>query len=192
MKSSHAVFFVAAAAAILTIASAAEIKIEKAVYGAGKKIVDVTPNLKLQAVHVPGKFFAVPVGNQLVASDPASGEYKILSVTYSIGDQKPQTISVGEQHFLIIVPELKPTAEFKIQHACYGGENQWMDVTEKIRTAHAKGEKFRVNNQTFQKDPLPGKGKQLVILFSKDGKFSVVTCRETTDFSPAVFEAKKK
>ncbi|MGM9481031.1 hypothetical protein ACS5PN_07555 [Roseateles sp. NT4] len=68
--------------------------IESASYGAEGRWTDVTQALRAQ---VRGDRFETEVRNELFGFDPAPGRRKLLSVTYRIGNQPPNTVRVSER-----------------------------------------------------------------------------------------------
>lgn len=68
--------------------------IESASYGAEGRWKDVTQALRAQ---VRGDRFETQVRNELFGFDPAPGRRKLLSVTYRIGNEPPNTVRVNER-----------------------------------------------------------------------------------------------
>lgn len=68
--------------------------IESASYGAEGRWTDVTQALRAQ---VRGERFETEVRNELFGFDPAPGRRKLLSVTYRLGNEPPNTVRVSER-----------------------------------------------------------------------------------------------
>ncbi|HEY8880558.1 MAG TPA: hypothetical protein VIN03_23510 [Roseateles sp.] len=71
--------------------------IESASYGADGRWTDVTEALRAQ---VRGDRFETEVRNELFGVDPAPGRRKLLSVTYRIGNEPPNTVRIVEHDWL--------------------------------------------------------------------------------------------
>jgi hypothetical protein len=57
----------------------------------------------------------------------------------------------------------------EIESAYYGTPYRSRDVTSRVQRFAAYGEPFRVSNDTFRMDPVPGQRKSLVVVYSVEG-----------------------
>lgn len=77
--------------------SGGRLVIESASYGAEGRWKDVTQALRAQ---IRGERFEAEVRNELFGFDPAPGHRKLLSVTYRLGNEPPNTVRVSERDTL--------------------------------------------------------------------------------------------
>lgn len=164
---------------------AAEIEVVKAVYGAGDATIDVTEGVKSKAIHVPGTLFLVPVSNAFFGQDPAKGQSKKLELTYR-QDGVEKKVSAGELGSVIILEGAVPAKEFKILKAFYGAEQKWNDVTDKVAGVIGEGKSVMVGNEQFG-DPIRGKSKQLVVVYTVNNELRSVVTGERKELKPDSF-----
>ncbi len=175
---------IAVAVACGAALSAAEIKLVKAVYGAGDKTADVTETVQQKMSGAPGVFLMVRVDNGTMGVDPAKGAGKQLTLTYTV-DGVEKTEKFGEARFAVIMPAAAKSEEFKIVGAYYGAKDKWNDVTEKVRKALDDNNEINVDNEIFGPDPLRGAGKNLVVIYSVKNDLKAVTIGEKKKMVPA-------
>jgi hypothetical protein len=58
----------------------------------------------------------------------------------------------------------------KVESAYYGTPARSRDVTERVQRFADFGEPFRVSNDTFRMDPVPGQKKTLVVVYNVEGR----------------------
>ncbi len=159
-------------------AGAAEFTIVKAVYGSPDKNADVTENLRKKAVIIPGVCLAFIADNATLGADPAPGALKHLTLTYT-EDGVEKTLRTRERRHCVILPGAAAQEEFRIFGAYYGGGTKWNDVTEKVRDANVNA---AVDNNNFGPDPVSGKPKSLIILYSWKNELKMIRYSERQIF----------
>ena len=162
------------------------IEIVKAVYGAGNNMVDVTEAVQKQALNIPGVLFSITSGNNLVPKDPAPGKGKTLVLTYK-QDGKENTARIFERKSFSIHGVIAPSKELKIVKAVYGVGNKWVDVTAKVAPVIAQGKDIKATNVLFT-DPAPGKGKNLIVLYTVNNQVKTTSIPENGTLKAAAFK----
>jgi hypothetical protein len=87
-----------------------DLRITRALYGTGKHIVDVTPQLNAQ---IRQGRLSIPVNNYTMGGDPYRNRVKTLQVWYTV-DGRPGQVTLGENDFLQLPPG----------GPAYGGDNR--------------------------------------------------------------------
>jgi hypothetical protein len=146
------------------------IKIEKALYGAGSQTVDVTSaitgNLK------DGNVNLVVTAESLNVADPAPGQPKQLTVSYTINGGKTNTETVLENGVLTIsAPPMRSADGLSIIKAEYGYDGNFTDVTNAVQTLVDNGSiKLKVSPSAVGvPDPNPSKKKKLKVEYTLNG-----------------------
>lgn len=146
------------------------IKITKATYGSGSQIVDVTSavtsNLK------DGQINLVVTADSLNVGDPAPGQPKQLTVTYTINNGKVNTESIQENGVLSIsAPPMREANGLAIIKAEYGYEGNFADVTNAVQTLIDSGSiNIKVSHSAVGiPDPNPSKPKKLKVEYTLNG-----------------------
>lgn len=72
----------------------------------------------------------------------------------------------------ILVAVVSPSLaqHINVESAYYGTSTHRRDVTEKVQRFAEFGEPFRVSNDTFRMDPVPGQKKTLVVVYDVEGR----------------------
>ena len=73
---------------------------------------------------------------------------------------------------LILCATLSPSLaqRINVESAYYGTAVRSRDVTDRVQRFADFGEPFRVSNDTFRMDPVPGQKKMLVIVYNVEGR----------------------
>lgn len=141
------------------------VKIQSAKYGVGTTdLLDVTGAVNAHLDN--GKLHFVVAPSALNVTDPAPGQTKTLSVTYSIngGDSNTLTAVDGEA-IDIDAPPARIASGLQIVKAQYGYHGNFQDVTNAVRTYLNNGSiNVTVSPSTMGiPDPNPRKAKQLKV-----------------------------
>lgn len=159
------------------------IKITKAMYGSGSQTVDVTSavtsNLK------DGQVNLVVTPDSLNVADPAPGQPKQLTVTYTINNGKANTESVQENGVLSIsAPPMREANGLSIVNAQYGYDGNFTDVTNAVQTLVDDGSiNVKVSASAFGiPDPNPSKAKKLKVEYTLNGSTNTDEIPDGTTF----------
>ena len=109
------------------------VKIQSAKYGVGTKTIDVTKPVSAQLRDGRLNFVVTP--SALNADDPAPGQLKTLTVTYSINNGASNTATaVDGESMEIDAPPARIASGLQINKAQYGFDRSYTDVTSAVRT----------------------------------------------------------
>lgn len=150
--------------------SATGITITKATYGVGSNTVDVT---KTVAANVSdGKINLVVSPDSLGVNDPAPGQQKTLTVTYTINSGSSNTTYVTDNGvFALNAPSVVEASGLQITKAEYGFTGNMTDVTDALqRYIKDGGIDITVNHKNMGiPDPNPSKVKTLSVTYTLNG-----------------------
>uniref|UniRef100_A0A6C0CHZ1 Uncharacterized protein n=1 Tax=viral metagenome TaxID=1070528 RepID=A0A6C0CHZ1_9ZZZZ len=138
--------------------------IQSATYGSGNNTVDVKNEVTSQIYD--GKIAVVVSPAALGVTDPAPGQIKTLTVSYSINGGSKNTVSVNDDETLNIdAPPARIASGLKIVKAQYGYDGNFTDVTSAVRTYVDNGSiNMKVSPTTVGiPDPNPNKQKVLKV-----------------------------
>lgn len=164
------------------VGAKADIKIVKAVYGAGDQTKDVTDIAQKKLMIIPKRLVLLDVNNS-VFTDPAPGKAKTLELTYSENGEE-KTATIKERGQFVHFKNMESSKEFKVILAFYGFGDKWNDVTGKVVEACEQKSDLQVNNVVFGPDPNVGKIKTLIVVFSENDQIRVVWVGERQIFKP--------
>jgi hypothetical protein len=160
------------------------IKITKATYGAGSKTVDVkaavSSNIK------DGELNLIVSPDSLGVEDPAPGQTKQLTVSYTINDGDTNTKSAYDnESILISAPPAKVASGLDIVKAQYGYPGNMTDVTDAIRNYISNGLiKLKVSPSAVGiPDPNPNKQKTLEVDYTLNGAKNSESIKDNSMFS---------
>jgi len=153
------------------------LRIERAIYGAGNQVMDVTALLQSR---VADNRLELPVTNETMGGDPAYGVVKQLQVTYDWAGQAFDVVA-NENDFLRLPDGVAPGGaaggppvrgqRLRIVKAQYGTlqGNRLADVTALLQR-NMVGDRLsmQVNNNTMGVDPARGADKTLYIIYTLD------------------------
>jgi hypothetical protein len=109
------------------------VKIQSAKYGVGTKTVDVTKAVSAQLKDGRLNFVVTP--SALNVADPAPGQLKTLTATYSINNGPSNTsTAVDGDSIDIAAPPARLASGLQIKKARYGYDKLYTDVTSAVRT----------------------------------------------------------
>lgn len=159
------------------------IKITKATYGAGSKTVDVraavSSNIK------DGELNLVVSPDSLGVEDPAPGQTKQLTVSYTINGGDTNTKSAYDNEAIIVsAPSAKLASGLDIVKATYGYAGNMTDVTDAIRNYIKDGLiKLKVSPSAVGiPDPNPNKQKSLEVEYTLNGAKNSETIKDNSMF----------
>lgn len=175
-------------AALAINLAAGEIEIISAKYGSGDSWIDLTE--KAKTCVISNVAAVIPADNGFAGGDPAKGKAKKLVVEYKLDGEVKTAETPERQSLLISNVKADPDPALKVLHAFYGAKDKWLDVSAFVNEAIANNKELTASNAVFKKDPIPGIGKKLVILFSRDGKVHTINIPENNKLSMAAFEKK--
>lgn len=147
------------------------IVIEKAVYGAGSSIIDVSTAV---TTRLTDGTLQIPVSaSALGVDDPAPGQVKTLTLTYSINGGRANTQSEDDGGTIFIsAPAARAASGLQITKAEYGYDGNWTDVTEAVQNMVSdEGEvKFKVGFKVLGiPDPNPNQQKTFKVRYTLNG-----------------------
>jgi len=126
--------------------------IHAAIYGTQRRSADVRHHL-LRIAPAGSKSIRFTVSNSVMGGDPAPGEPKHFTLTYSWGGGPAQTLQVAENgEVRLDAPGAAATPGIDVLQAHYGAGSTWADVTAAVKrhvppgTRHAR---LRVGNAIF-------------------------------------------
>lgn len=160
------------------------IKITKATYGVGSNIVDVkaavSSNIK------DGELNLIVSPDSLGVADPAPGQTKQLTVSYTIngGDTNTKT-AYDNEAILISAPSARVASGLDIVKAQYGYPGNMTDVTDAIRSYIRDGLiKLKVSPAAVGiPDPNPNKQKTLEVDYTLNGAKNSESIKDDSTFS---------
>lgn len=160
------------------------IKITKATYGVGSKTVDVkaavSSNIK------EGELNLVVSPDSLGVEDPAPGQTKQLTVSYTINNGDVNTKSAYDNEAVIVsAPPAKLASGLDIVKATYGYAGNMTDVTDAIRNYIKDGLiKLKVSPSALGiPDPNPNKQKILEVDYTLNGAKNSESIKDNSTFS---------
>ena len=163
---------------------ASGIKITKADYGAGSKTVDVrsavSQNIK------DGELNLVVGADSLGISDPAPGQTKQLTLSYTINNGDTNTKSAYDNEVIrISAPSQKVASGLDITKAEYGYPGNMTNVTDAVRKYVKDGNiSLKVSPSTVGiPDPNPNKQKYLEVEYTLNGSKNTGTFKDGETFS---------
>ena len=114
------------------------VKIQSAKYGVGTTTKDVTKAVSAQLVDGKLNFVVTPAA--LNVNDPAPGQIKTLTVTYTINNGSPNTATaVDGEAMQIDAPPARIASGLQIKKAMYGYDGNYTDITSAVRTYLSNG-----------------------------------------------------
>jgi hypothetical protein len=164
---------------------ASGLKIQSAKYGVGTTtLLDVTGAV---SAHIQdGKLNFVVSPAALNVDDPAVGQVKTLTVTYSINGGASNTASaVDGEPIDVDAPPARIASGLQIVKAQYGYDKNYQDVTSAVRTyLHDGSINIKVSPQTMGvPDPNPQKVKYLKVDIKINGDKSSRTIQDGQKFT---------
>lgn len=150
------------------------LRITKAQYGAGARVLDVTQLLNSQ---VQNNQLSLRVSNSTMGGDPAEGSHKALTVWYTYRGRTSQT-SVNEGGTLNLGGGAAQ-AELRIVRADYGVAGHFLDVSSRLNS-QIQGDRLslRVTNETMGGDPAEERAKTLYVFYSYNGRLARAAVEE--------------
>lgn len=162
---------------------ASGIQIQKALYGVDSTTVDVTANV---ASHVKDGSLNVAVSpDGLNVTDPAPGQQKTLTVSYTINLGKINTSLVKDGDVLLInAPPERDADGLQITKAEYGYVGNFTDVTDAIQS-HVKDGSINIKVSPATAgipDPNPNKAKSLDVEYTLNGAPNMTSVKDGDKF----------
>jgi len=185
---------------VLMVSSAAigqEFQIVRAEYGADRRWVDVTGQLR----QIAATNTTFRMGNSTFGIDPAPGVVKTLRILARGRRGKERTFEYREGSTVdgsIFSgwrggqwggnPSGGDSGQYQIQRAEYGADRRWIDVTRDLQRLAASDAVFRMGNSTFGTDPAPGVVKTLrIFAWGPGGDNRVFEYREGSTVDGSIF-----
>jgi outer membrane lipoprotein SlyB len=156
--------------------------INRAIYAAGNRSVDVTSRLNSQ---IQGDQLNILVNNKNMGGDPNPRQSKTLTVDYSINGSNQQA-TVRENDMLRLPYDdngqrygNSSQGSLQINRAIYGSGYRNSDVTARLNS-QIQGDQLnlQVNNETMGGDPAPGQDKTLTVQYAMNGRTNQVVVKE--------------
>jgi hypothetical protein len=159
------------------------ISIVQAVYGVGTTTTDVTNTVASLVKDGSLKFTVSPT--TLNASDPAPGQLKTLTLTYTINGGSSNTSTTTDNNVVSIdAPPATVASGLQITKAEYGYPGNYTDVTDALQNQLSNG---YINITVGFKsvgipDPNPNKQKELKVEYTINGKTTSETIKDGKNF----------
>ena len=147
---------------------ASDLRILRAEYGVGERLVDVTNRLNSQ---IRDGRLSLQVNNDTMGRDPAEDHRKQLTVWYLYNGRTAQ-ITVPEKS-LITLPNENPSyvGNLQIMRAQYGADYRFRDVTDLLNSRIAGDQlNLRITNDSMGGDPAPDRPKILTVSYVFNGQ----------------------
>ena len=183
------IFGIAAGMLFSVSASLPAIEILKAEVGCDNRWLDVTEVFKKAKVNDDfycGWFNAATMGGK----DPARGKLKQIVVTYRDNDGSEQKRILPEKAFAAVAANTPgPTEHFSFGRAFWGDRKNFVEVTGKVAEIIRSGKTVELRNNVLGvADPLPGKTKYLIVLYSIGGEQHVDSFKERSKFKGSMID----
>jgi hypothetical protein len=166
------------------------LSIVKATYGTSTSITDVTNTVA--ALVLDGSLKFTVSTNTLNTTDPAPGQLKTLTVTYTINGGSSNQISKNDNDIISIeAPPVRVASGLQITKAEYGYPGNYTDVTNAVQSQASNGSiNLKVGFSAVGiPDPNPNKQKELKVEYTINGKKSTESIKDGSPFkisAPAV------
>ncbi len=152
------------------------LRILRAEYGAGDRLVDVTARLNSQ---IRDGQLSLRVTNDTMGRDPVEEHRKQLTVWY-VYRGRTATVTVAEKSVLTL-PAGNPSylGNLVIMRAQYGADYRFRDVTA-LLNSRLQGDQLsmRINNDSMGGDPAPDRAKILTVSYEYNGQPGQVVVNE--------------
>ncbi len=152
------------------------LRILRAEYGAGDRLVDVTARLNSQ---IRNGQLSLRVTNDTMGRDPVEEHRKALTVWY-VYRGRTATVTVPEKSVLTL-PNGNPSylGNLVIMRAQYGADYRFRDVTS-LLSSRVQGDQLnmRINNDAMGGDPAPDRPKILTVSYQFNGQPGQVVISE--------------
>jgi hypothetical protein len=147
------------------------ISVQKATYGTGSSQIDVTGTV---AGMIRDGVLNVPVtASALNVTDPAPGQLKTLTVTYTINSGKTNTVSEKDGGVINVnAPPQRVASGLQITKAEYGVVGNYQDVTDAVQNQVSSDGSINLKvgfQQVGLPDPDPSKKKNLLVEYKLNG-----------------------
>jgi hypothetical protein len=147
------------------------ISVQKATYGIGNSQTDVTGTV---AGMIRDGILNVPVSaSSLNVTDPAPGQIKTLSISYTINSGKSNTVSEKDGGIISInAPPQRTASGLQIIKAEYGVAGNYQDVTDAVQSQVGSDGSINLKvgfQQVGLPDPDPTKKKNLSVEYTLNG-----------------------
>ena len=159
------------------------ISVVQASYGAGTATTDVTNTVASLVKDGSLKFTVSPT--TLNTSDPAPGQLKTLTLTYTINGGSNNTSTTTDSNVVSIdAPPATVASGLQITKAEYGYPGNYTDVTDSLQNQVSNGS---INITVGFKsvgipDPNPNKQKELKVEYTLNGKKTSETLKDGKNF----------
>jgi len=154
----------------------ANLRILRAEYGVGERLVDVTAQLNAQ---IRAGRLSLRITNETMGRDPAEEHRKQLTVWY-VFNGRTATVTVPEKSVLTL-PSTRPEyiGNLLIMRAQYGADYRFRDVTG-LLNSRIQGDRLSmpVSNDSMGGDPAPDRPKILTVSYEFNGELGQVVLNE--------------
>jgi hypothetical protein len=159
------------------------ISIVRAVYGTSTASTDVTKVVASLVTDGSLKFTVTP--NALNVTDPAPGQLKTLTITYTINGGTNNISTTTDSNVVSIdAPPETVASGLQITKAEYGYPGNFTDVTDSIQNQATNGEiDIKISPSSVGiPDPNPNKQKELRVEYTINGKKTSETLKDGKNF----------
>jgi len=160
------------------------LSIVQASYGVGSTTTDVTNTVASLIKDGSLKFTVTPA--TLNVTDPAPGQLKTLTITYTINSGSNNVLTTNDNGVVVIdAPPVTLASGLQITKAEYGYAGNYTDVTDAMQSQITNGE-INIKKISHQEvglpDPNPAKQKELKVQYTLNGKKSSDTIKDGKPF----------
>jgi len=158
--------------------------INKATYGVGSSVVDVTSAVSSKIKDGLVNFTVSP--SSLAVDDPAPGQNKTLDISYTINNGKKNSMTKKDNDLVYIdAPTERLASGLQIVKAEYGYPGNYTDVTDAVQNLMKSDGSIDVKvgfKQLGLPDPNPNKQKELQVEYTINGAPTVNTLKDGERF----------
>lgn len=158
--------------------------INKASYGTGSNMVDVTSAVSAKVKDGVLNFTVSPTS--LNVDDPAPGQLKQIEIDYTINDGSKNTITKKDNDLVSIdAPPMREASGLQIVKAEYGYSGNWTDVTSAVQNLMKSDGSIDIKvgfKEVGLPDPNPNKQKELKVDYTINGSKSTQNLKDGERF----------
>ena len=152
------------------------LRILRAEYGVGERLLDVTTRLSSQ---VQGSQLSLRITNETMGGDPAEEHAKQLTVWYWYNGRAARVVVPEKSTLTLPGTSFDYIGNLHVMRAQYGADYRFLDVTALLNSS-IQGDQLtlRITNDTMGADPAPERPKILTVFYVYNGQPARVTVNE--------------
>jgi len=152
------------------------LRILRAEYGVGERLLDVTNRLSAQ---VQGDQLSLRITNETMGGDPAEEHAKQLTVWYWYNGRTARVVVPEKSTLALPASSFDAIGNLHVMRAQYGADYRFLDVTRLLNSS-MQGDQLtlRITNENMGGDPAPERPKILTVFYVYNGQPARVTVNE--------------